>query len=212
MKDIPLFTTEYGIASLTLKEIPYTGKAYIRIQDSLQPEKLLDECRDFCRAVGAEEIYAAGHTCLERLERHCRILKLRCAIDNIGDTDAALFPVSEKTLNEFRNIYNKAMMRVPNASYMTIKDSEELLKNGGGYFIHKDHDLLGIGIAKGERLDVIVSLVPGMGKCVLQTLCHALCSTMVELEVAEENMPAMKLYEKMGFIPVSEVAVWYKII
>lgn len=212
MKDIPLFTTQYGIASLTLKEIPYTGRAYIRIQDSLEPEKLLDECRDFCRAVGAEEIYAAGHSCLERFEHHCRILKLRCATNNIGDTDAALFPVSEKTRNEFRSIYNRAMTGVPNASYMTIKDSEELLKIGGGYFVHRDHDLLGIGIAKGERLDAIVSLVPGMGKCVLQALCHALVSAMVELEVAEENIPAMRLYENMGFIPVSEVAVWYKII
>ena len=61
MKDIPLFTTEFGIASLTLNEIPYSRKAYFRIQDSAQPEQFVEECRDFCRAVGAEEIYATGH-------------------------------------------------------------------------------------------------------------------------------------------------------
>ena len=31
MKDIPAFTTENGIASLILREIPYREEAYIRI-------------------------------------------------------------------------------------------------------------------------------------------------------------------------------------
>jgi hypothetical protein len=35
MRDIPMFTTEYGVASLVLKEIPYQAAAYITIQDSL---------------------------------------------------------------------------------------------------------------------------------------------------------------------------------
>ena len=42
MKDFPVFTTEYGVASLILKEIPYQGTAYITLQDSLEPEKLLE--------------------------------------------------------------------------------------------------------------------------------------------------------------------------
>ena len=53
MKDIPVFTTENGAASLILGEIPYRGQAYIRIQDSLEPESLLKECVSFCRMCGA---------------------------------------------------------------------------------------------------------------------------------------------------------------
>ena len=54
MKDIDLFTTEYGIASLILKEIPYKGEAYIRLRETQQPELLLQECVRFCRRCGAE--------------------------------------------------------------------------------------------------------------------------------------------------------------
>ena len=34
MKDFPMFTTEFGIASLILREIPYRGEAFILIQDT----------------------------------------------------------------------------------------------------------------------------------------------------------------------------------
>ena len=52
MKDIPMFTTEYGAASLILRELPYRGIAYVRLQATEQPEKLLEECIGFCRAFG----------------------------------------------------------------------------------------------------------------------------------------------------------------
>ena len=45
MRDMPFFTTLSGVASLTLSQIPYTGKAYIRIQDSTEPEQFLREVR-----------------------------------------------------------------------------------------------------------------------------------------------------------------------
>ena len=65
MKDIPVFATEYGIASLVLKEIPYQSAAYVTVRDSLEPERLLEECIGFCRACGADRIYATGHSELE---------------------------------------------------------------------------------------------------------------------------------------------------
>jgi hypothetical protein len=60
MQDFPMFTTEYGVASLFLREIPYRGRAHIKIQSSQDPEKLLEECVSFCRVCGAEWIDAAG--------------------------------------------------------------------------------------------------------------------------------------------------------
>lgn len=212
MKDIPLFTTENGVASLTLKEIPYTKKAYIRIQDSADPLSLISECRDFCRALGAEEIYGTGHDCLERFDRHCRIVRMRSFIEDVDNTGASLFPVTDKTIEEFRNIYNKAMRNIPNASFMSEADSRTLLGEGSGYFVHHNGELMGLGIAKDNKLQAIVSVVSGSGKTVLLTLCHALSDRSVELEVAEENVAAMRLYEKVGFVPVEEVGVWYKII
>ena len=67
MKDFPFFTTEYGVASLVLKEIPYKGEAYITLRDAQpgQEAELLAECVSFCRMAGAEKILAAGHSVLE---------------------------------------------------------------------------------------------------------------------------------------------------
>ena len=43
MKDIPVFTTENGAASLILREIPYQQSAYIILRDTREPEKLTAE-------------------------------------------------------------------------------------------------------------------------------------------------------------------------
>ena len=64
MKDFPFFTTEHGVATLILKEIPYQETAYIILRDSQEPLALAGECVDFCRACGAERIYATGHDVL----------------------------------------------------------------------------------------------------------------------------------------------------
>ena len=51
LKDIPIFPTQYGVASLILREIPYRQEAYIRVQDVQEEELslLLSECADFCK-------------------------------------------------------------------------------------------------------------------------------------------------------------------
>ena len=211
MKDIPLFTTENGVASLSISQIPYTAKAYIRIQDSILPDALLQECCDFCRAVGAQEIYATGHDYLKKFQRFSRILRMRCSVDAVEDTNACLFPVTEQTVERFREIYNHSMKNVPNASYMTLADSKKLIAEGSGYFVHQNGEVLGIGVVKGNKVEAISSLISGAGKTVLLTLFGALTEPVVELEVAEENKPAMALYQKTGFVPVEEIAVWYKI-
>jgi histidinol-phosphate/aromatic aminotransferase/cobyric acid decarboxylase-like protein len=74
MKDLPMFTTQNGVASLTLREIPYQQTAYIKLQATRQPKELLEECVGFCRAVGAEKIYASGHEILENYP-HLIIIK-----------------------------------------------------------------------------------------------------------------------------------------
>ena len=66
MRDMPFFTTRLGVSSLTLSQIPYTKQAYIRIQDSREPEAFLQECLGFCKALGAEKVYATGHAVCEK--------------------------------------------------------------------------------------------------------------------------------------------------
>ena len=98
MKDFPFFTTQNGIASLTLKEIPYSKAAYITIRDTQQPEELLEECIAFCKMAGAEEIFASNHSILDKYPLHTQIIRMSRPREGLQDTDAALFPVGEKTV------------------------------------------------------------------------------------------------------------------
>lgn len=211
MKNFPFFTTAFGIAALTLREIPYQGKAYIKILDTQEPEKLLKECADFCCAVGADEIFASGDPCLEKYPLHTALWQMRSDIHSIGNTDAALWPVQPDTAARFREIYNKKAEKLPNSVWMDEAEEKEMLKEGDGYFVHQDGQLLGIGRVKGEEIRFLGSVQPGAGETVLRALTHAITGERVSLEVASVNHKAIALYERLGFIKTAELSRWYKI-
>lgn len=205
------FTTENGVAGLTLSRIPYTREAYITVRDSCTPEALVEECVSFCLAAGAEKVYASGDPYLEAYELHTRILRMRCPKVSLPGSDAALFPVQEHTFETWRDLYNERMRNVSNAAYIKATDAPRILREGGAYFVHRDGKLLGIGLVDCEDVKAVASLVPGMGQTVLCALCEAIPSDMVALEVADNNTPAMKLYERLGFLPVQEVSRWFRL-
>lgn len=209
MRDIPMFTTEHGVASLVLSQIPYTLKAYIRIQSSCDGNELLQECLSFCIAAGAEHIYATGHRVCEDYPEYTAILEMRADHSSIGESDAALFPVTEETIEQWREIYNKKVCHVPNGSWKTIGQAQELLKDG--YFIHRNGKLLGIGKASGDKIQWIASCCPGAGAEVVRALCHALTEETITLEVASSNEKAIRLYEKLGFIRTKVLSKWYQV-
>lgn len=212
MQNIPVFTTPSGVASLTLKEIPYKGIAYIRIQASAQPLQMVKECVDFCRSAGAKCIYAAGDPVLEQYPLYTAIWRMECARACLPETDAAIFPVQQKTVETWRDIYNIRMKHVPNSATMSILDAQDMLKKGDGYFVHRGGTLLGIGKAGGGVIDAVISQVRGSGRDVLLALCKALSEDKVCVEVASVNEPAVRLYESLGFIRTAEISKWYKIV
>ena len=211
MRDFPVFTTENGVGSLVLKEIPYSGIAYLTIRDSSFPTDFINECIDFCRAVGAERVYATGHPVLEAYPHHTTILQMSAAWDMVPDTDAFLFPVTDKTFSRWREVYNEKMKAVDNAAYMSERDGKEMLKRGDGYFIHRDGVLLGIGMAADDRIACIASVKPGSGREVVCALKNALMCERIVLDVASTNSRAIRLYESLGFIQTAELSRWYKI-
>lgn len=212
MRDFPVFTTEYGVASLVLREIPYQQAAYITLQSTLEPEKLLQECVSFCRACGAEAVYAKGHPYLEAYPLYTAMWELRCPRASIADTDAALWPVQEQTVAKWQEIYNEKVVKLPNGAWMDGKAAREMLQKGDGYFIHRGEELLGIGRACGDTVDWVAAVRKGAGREVVQALCHALTEDTVKLTVASVNEKALALYESLGFIRAREISRWYRVL
>ena len=212
MKNFPFFTTEYGVAALTLKEIPYQGKAYIKILDTQEPELLLKECLDFCRAVGAEEIFASGNPYLENFPLHTALWHMRCAVESVGHTDAALWPVQPETVKKFHAIYNEKAKKLPNSVWMDEAEEKNMLETGEGYFVHRNGELLGIGRVLGDEIRFLASVQPGAGADVVRALSNAVMGESVVLEVASVNEKALDLYTRLGFIKTAELSRWYKIL
>lgn len=210
MKDIPVFTTDNGVASLVLKEIPVRAVAYVKLVASQSPEALVEECVEFCRACGAETVYASGHPCLAEYPLQAVLVQMRAS--GLEQTDAAVFPVTEETAGRWRDIYNDRMSGVPNAAYMTKQDEKKFLKDGDCYFVHRDGRLLGIGKAGGDTVELVASVQPGAGRDVVLAMASVLTENSVKLTVARENERAVRLYEKLGFVAVGEVSRWYKIL
>lgn len=209
MKDFPMFDTEFGIASLVLKEIPYKGIAYIILREVWDAEKLLAECVSFCRMCGAEVICASGHESLEGYPVYTTVLEMRGEASTDKASMKSLFPVTEATVSQWRNIYNEKMRGIDNAATMTAFDEKRIVQSGGAYFVHDNGELLGIGWLEDTELLAIAAAKPGAGRSVLNTLMSLIEGAQMKLEVASTNERAIHFYEKMGFIKTKEISRWY---
>ena len=211
MKDFPVFTTEYGVASLILKEVPYRREAYIIIQATEDPEALIAECVSFCRVVGAEKIYAKGHEFLEKYPLHTIIYRMQGEAQVDADNLDHLFPVTEQTVEKWRQICNDAMRNIDCAATQTKVDEKFLLESCNPYFIHNNGELLGIGLMQDTELMQISAVKPGMGQRVLNALFSTVEGASVTLEVASTNTRAIRFYEKNGFLKNGEKSRWYRV-
>lgn len=206
-----MFSTENGVGSLVLKEIPYSGIAYIKLLDVSAPQEFLKECIDFCCMAGAQRVYASGHDILKTYPYYTAIWKMSAARDSISHSCVSLFPVTEKTAQQWLEIYNQKMKSVPNSSHMSMRDMDQMIKMGGGYFVHEDGNLLGIGKVSNHQIDVVISVSRGAGEKVVSALAHALNTEQVQLEVSSANEKAVALYERLGFVKTCEISSWYQV-
>lgn len=206
MRDIPIFTTEYGAASLVLSQIPYRENAYVIVQSASEPERLLKECRDFCRAAGAKRIYARGMGIGEKYPVYTTLIRMERPASGLIST-ATLRPVTDANRETWRQCYNARMKDVPLAAYMT----EEKCRSTDGYFVEKDGAVIGLGAVSGNRIDAVIAVQKGSGREVLAALCSRGEGNTLCLEVADTNRPAMRLYTAFGFQKTAELERWFEI-
>lgn len=207
MKDFPFFTTEYGVSSLILREIPYRTEAYIHIQD-VQPEGFLDhlkECVSFCRMAGADRIYATGSDLLESYPVSSVIYEMRGTAWVDQSKLENLFPVTEQTVSRFRSICNERLRQVDHAATLTVADEKKILESGGAYFVHHAGELLGVGWMEDTKLLLMAAVVPGAGERVLHSMMSLIEGADMTLEVASTNTRAIRLYEKLDFLKTAEL-------
>lgn len=212
MQNIPVFTTDTGVSSLILKEIPYKKLAFVRIQD-IQPRGLhahLAECVQFCILAGAEKVLASGHERLSEYPLHSIIYRM-CLPLTHEPPEAALWPVTEETVSRWRELYNQAMADFDNHATLTAQQEKDILQSGGAYFVHQDGQALGLGWVQGNELAALVSLQPGMGETVARTLLSVIPDDTAVLEVVSDNTRALRLYQRMGFTVTGEAKRWYRI-
>lgn len=213
MRDFPVFATDFGVASLVLKEIPYREEAYITIQD-VQPdgfEEHLKECVSFCRMAGAEMIYAKGHEQLEQYPLHTAVYEMRGTAWVDKEQLECLFPVTEETVSRWRTLYNDRMRTVDNAGTLEARDEKRIVESGGAYFVHRNGELLGIGWLEDTKLLAVASVKPGAGERVMHTLMSLIEGADMTLEVASTNERAIRLYENLGFLKTAELSRWYHV-
>lgn len=214
MRDFPFFDTEYGIASLLLKEIPYKGEAYIRILDVREGcfEELVKECVSFCRMCGAEHVYAADHEKLEAWPLYTAILEMR----GTAWVDPAklkhIFPVTEATIGQWRQLHNERLRAVDCSATLTSKEEKQILESGGAYFVHEAGELLGLGWISDGELKTVVAVKKGAGEAVMHTLMSIIEGEPMMLEAASTNERAIRLYEKLGFIKTAIKTHWYRVL
>ena len=213
MRDFQIFTTEYGVSSLILKEIPYRNEAYIRIRDVQEDffEEHLQECVSFCRMCGAERIFAEGNGKLESYPLYTSVLRMVGTARAEEEKIACLFPVTETTVGQWRRIYNESMRSVDNAGTLESREEQSILDSGSAYFVHDRGRLLGIFWLEDNKLLAVAAVEKGAGERVMHTMMSLLDGEEMELEVASTNHRAIRLYEKLGFFKIAELTRWYRV-
>ena len=200
MRDIPLFTVTDGMATLILHEIPFRKEAFIWIRTVFGSiEGLVRECTGFCKAAGAEKVYFSGDMDLSTFPIHARLIYRSVSKASLPTTEAIALPAQNMAL--WLENYRQAFLSVPVAQ--STPSTEGCLD------VYLNRELIGIGQIQGGMLLSIAALEKGTGKdCLCALAVHGL-GNRLRLVCAEENIPAMKLYDRLGFSTEEVKEIWY---
>ena len=216
MKNIPVFTAVNGTASVILQEIPFSGKAYILIRSVwTTAAALLEECRQFCRMVGAEQIFASWGTEDLPGEHSYDLIAMTCekaALPQPRRT-VELEPLTPENGEEYLAVYNRCFREVPGAATYGQRDLKRLYDTDCAFLVRQNGVCIAVAEICEEGLEGIAVLPEfrGLGYDLAATVLQMVPSVTVRLKVAGTNERAIALYERLGFVREQIVSRWWKI-
>lgn len=215
MKDIPVFTGTHGIATLVLAQIPWSGCGYVIVRSVWDDAAaFLEECFGFCRACGAEQVYASWE--LEDLPAEHAYDMVQMKIEKKALPDVPTVEIEELTKENseaFLEIYNSCFRAVPGAASYSLKDTARLLGEEKAYLVRVDGGYAAIAEISEKGLEAIAVLPEhrGLGLRLTRTVLEKVPSTVIGLKVASTNTRAVGMYERLGFTPSGVLSRWWKL-
>lgn len=200
MKDIPIFTATEGIATLILREIPTRREGYVLVRSVFTNlEALLRECERFCRSAGAERVYFGGNADFSAYPIYARLIERE--VDRLPQTAARAEKITESERAQWLELYR--------ARFLTVPAAQSSPETDNAYFVYDGDERIGLGQIEGEELRAVTTLKRGTGADCVAALAAATHAARLYLLCAEENLPAMRLYDRMGFTRGRVREVWH---
>lgn len=216
MKDIPIFTGKFGIATLILREIPYKKCAYVMVRSAQQgrlPE-FSEECTQFCQIAGAERVLITADDPIDFLPHVHDMLEFCCRREALPvlENPVPLEPVTEETGGLYLQYYNMLFHDIPNAATYTPEDLKRVMEKGCAYLALVNGETAGIGeLGTGELCAIgVLPAYRGLGKQLALTLLERIGDKEIILRVSSGNLPALRLYKKLGFRQSRILSRWYE--
>lgn len=215
MKDIPVFTGAHGIATLVLKEIPWSGCGYVIVRSIwTDAEAFLRECLGFCRACGAEQVYACWECEALPAEHAYDMLRLEREKEGLP-MGAPLEPevLTKENSEEFLQVYDRCFRNVPNAASYGEKDVKRLLGEDTAWLVHREGVCAGIAEISKEGLEAVAVLPAyrGLGYDLTLAVLAMVPSKTIRLKTASTNDRAMALYHRLGFCETEVLSRWWRL-
>lgn len=217
MQNIPVFTASHGMASLILREIPFSKRAYILIRAvwNGQTEGLLSECTAFCRMAGAEQVYASdGVNDLPGTHAY-DVISMACSKDRLPPPErpVELVPVSPQNGSTYLEIYNTCFRELVGAASYDSRDIRRMITEKKGFLARREGNFAGVVELDADGIAGIGVLPQyrGLGYDLALTALCGLNREVLRLKVADTNERALALYRRIGFEPEKLVSRWWLI-
>lgn len=215
MKNIPLFTSSYGLATLILREIPWSGNAYVLVRSvwNDQAAELLEECRGFCRAVGARSVFAVWEGQTLPGKPAYEMLRMVRPKSGLPETALEVEPLNRENAGAYLEIYNSCFLSVPGAASYDEASLEPLYGEDLAWLAKKDGQYAGVAEISRKGLEGIAVLprFRGLGYELALAVLPMVPSAQLRLKVASTNTRAIELYQRLGFQVEEVLNRWYEI-